>query len=154
MANELTIRRGAKVRYVKTRYNWLGYPIETINEVVTIVDNPRDPETGRYCEACDWLAYVKVRNEKGDTYEAECGNLEVYNTIWDLTHDELMELRGQVCLGSVYLSDYNNKFGIDPNQVYSFCEGYGMEIDWDEERDTPEAFADYCESVERFDCAA
>lgn len=47
MANVLTIRKGCKVRYVKTHYSpiW-GNPMGTTNEVVTITDNPRDPETG------------------------------------------------------------------------------------------------------------
>lgn len=154
MANELSFRRGAKVRYVKTHYNWWCNPIGTTEEVVTITDNPRDPDTGRYCRPYDWHAYVKVRNTNGEVYEAGCDNLEVYNTIWDLTHDELKELRGQVVLGSCYTGDYANKFGIDSNQVYTFCEGYGESIGWKDEDDTPEAFADYCESVEHYEKAA
>lgn len=154
MANELAIRRGSKVRYVKTHYNIWGNPTGTTDEVVNIVDNPRDLETGRYCSPRDWHASVKVRNEQGKIYEVDCDDLEVYNTIWDLTHDELKELRGQVVLGSCYTGDYANKFGIDPKQVLDFCEGYGGEIGWDEDADTPEAFADYCEGVERYDEAA
>ena len=154
MANELSFRRGAKVRYVKTHYNWWCNPIGTTEEVVTITDNPRDPDTGRYCRPYDWHAYVKVRNTNGEVYEAGCDDLEVYNTIWDLTHEELYDLRGEVTLGSCYLADYNNKFGIDSNQVYTFCEGYGESIGWKDEDDTPEAFADYCESVERYEEAA
>lgn len=153
MTNVLSFRRGAKVRHVETHYNMWGNPISTTNEVVTILDRPRD-ERGRFCKPDAWRASVNVRNEKGEVYEVGCDNLEVYNTIWDLTHDELMQLRGQVVLGSCYLSDYDNKFGIDPNQVYTFCEGYGEEIGWDDEQDTPEAFADYCEGVEKWEEAA
>lgn len=151
MANVLTIRRGAKVRHCETRYNWWwGNRMETINEVVTIVSSPRDPLTGRYCRADEFDARVTVKPAKGDAYEVGVEHLEVYNTIWDLTRDELMQLRGQVSLGSVYLSDYRNRFNIDPHQVYDFCEGYGSSIGWDNDADTPEAFADYCEGVERY----
>ena len=147
MAKKLTIRRGERVRYVKTHYNLWGNPISTTNEVVTITDNPRD-KRGRYCSAQDWHAYVKVRNGEGREYEAECDDLEVYNTVWDLTHDELCRLRGEVKLGSCFLGDYRNSFGIDPSQVYDFCVGYGESIGWRDDEDTPEAFADYCEGVE------
>lgn len=153
MANELSFRRGAKVRYVKTIYSCWGDPVRTVNKVVTIVDVPRD-EDGCFCRATSYGARVKVRDAKGETFHVECYDLEVYNTIWDLTHEELMQLRGQVKLGSCYLSDYDNKFGIDANQVYTFCEGYGDSIGWSEEEDTPEAFADYCEDVERYEEAA
>lgn len=153
MANVLTIRKGCKVRYVKTYYNLWGNPISTTNEVVTITDNPRD-KRGRYCTAQDWHATVKVRNGKGTEYEVECDDLEVYNTMGDLTHDELCRLRGEVTLGSCYLGDYRNSFGIDPSQVCDFCEGYGESIGWRDEDDTPEAFADYCEGAERYETAA
>lgn len=155
MANVLSFRRGAKVRHVDTRYNWWwGSRMETINEVVTIVDGPRDPQTGRYCRATDFDAQVTVKPAKGDAYDVNVEHLEPYNTIWDLTHDELCALRGHVVLGSCYLKDYDNKFGIDPKQVYDFCEGYGESIGWSDEDDTPEAFADYCEGVERWEDAA
>lgn len=154
MANKLSFRRGAKVRHVETHYNMWGNPISTTNNVVTIVDGPRDPEAGRYCKATDFDAHVTVKPAKGDAYDVAVEHLDPYNTIWDLTHDELCELRRQVSFCSCYLGDYNNKFNIDPNQVYTFCEGYGEEIGWSDEQDTPEAFADYCEGVEKWEDAA
>ena len=149
MAKKLTIRRGERVRYVKTHYSpiW-GNPMGTTNEVVTITDNPRDPETGRYCSASDWHATVKVRNGEGREYEAECDDLEVYNTMGDLTHDDYMQLRREIRHGSIYLSDYRNSFGIDENEVYSASEGFGMETGWNDDEDTPEAFADYCDAID------
>lgn len=167
MANkELSFRNGEKARFWHTIYNTWGNPVGHEEAVVTIVDRPRD-ESGCFCRASAYGARVKVRvTEEG--YDSlhqmpirvgveqvvDCDELAVYNTIWDLTHDELKELRGQVVLGSCYTGDYRNKFNIDPNQVYDFCEGYGQEIGWDEDADTPEAFAGYCEGVERYDEAA
>ena len=147
MAKRLRIKRGERVRYVKTHYNWWGNPISTTNEVVTIMDNPRD-EHGRYCRPDAWHAYVKVRNEKGVEYEAECDDLEVYNTMADLTHDDYVQLRTEIKHGSIYLSDYHNSFGVDVNDVYAASEGFGMETGWDDEQDTPENFADYCDAIE------
>ncbi len=148
MAKTLTIRKGCKARYVKTHYNLWGSPISKINEVVTITDNPRDPETGRYCKPKEWCATVKVRNGKGTEYEAECDDLEVYNTMGDLTHDDYMQLRREIGHGSIYLSDYRNSFGIDENEVYRASEGFGMETGWNDDEDTPENFADYCDAIE------
>lgn len=152
-ARELTIRRGVKVRHVETHYNWWGNPVSTTNEVVTVVGRVRD-ETGRFCRPYDDGAIVRVQPAKGDAYDVSVEYLEVYNDIWDLTHDELMELRGEVTLGSCYLADYDNSFGIDRGQVCDYCDGFGQSIGWDEDEDTPENFADYCEGVERYDEAA
>ena len=153
MAKKLSFGMGDKVLYVKTHYNVWGDPIKTDNEVVTVIDRVRD-ERGRFCSPTAYGAMVKVRDAKGCEYEVDCDDCEVYNTIWDLTHDELMDLRGQVRMGSMYLSDYNNNYGIDPNQVSDFCEGFGESIAWNDEEDTPDAFADYCEGVERIAEAA
>lgn len=147
MAKKLTIRRGSKVRYVKTHYNLWGSPISTTNEAVTITDNPRD-KRGRYCSADEWGARVKVRNRKGTEYEADCDDLEVYNTMADLTHEDYMQLRREIRHGSCYLSDYSNSFGVDENDVYAVSEGFGTETGWDDEQDTPENFADYCDAIE------
>ena len=44
--------------------------------------------------------------------------------IWDLDEEQLKKLRSEISVGSVYLSDYNNSFEIDPNEVYNYstCE--------------------------------
>ena len=38
--------------------------------------------------------------------------------------------------------------GVDVNDVYAASEGFGMETGWDDEQDTPENFADYCDAIE------
>lgn len=42
-----------------------------------------------------------------------------------LTDKALVELRKDISLDSIYLSDYKNRFGIDREQVCNFFEGYG-----------------------------
>lgn len=68
--------------------------------------------------------------------------------IWDLDEEQLKKLRSEISVGSVYLSDYNNSFEIDPNEVYNYSEGYLVELDEDYEKDTPEHFAEYCMGIE------
>lgn len=68
--------------------------------------------------------------------------------IWDLDEEQLKKLRSEICVGSAYLSDYNNSFEIDPNEVYNYSEGYLEEVDEYYGNDTPEHFAEYCMGVE------
>lgn len=77
--------------------------------------------------------------------------------IYELSFDELKGLREQICVGSCFLSDYKNSFGIDEDEVSDYSDGY---IDYLQEEasekgieelddlDTPDAFAEYCMNVE------
>jgi hypothetical protein len=42
----------------------------------------------------------------------------------DLTHEELIELRSQVVLGSMFVSDYVNTFGFNAHDMSYFFDGY------------------------------
>lgn len=44
--------------------------------------------------------------------------------ITDLTKDELWNLRQQIVLNSIFTKDYNNDMGIDPQECYTFFDGY------------------------------
>ena len=63
--------------------------------------------------------------------------------IADLSEQELIELRGQICVGSIYLSDYKNEFGVDENQVCEACECYDNWLYETDEKDNGETFAYY-----------
>ena len=41
-----------------------------------------------------------------------------------LTEKALLQLRQEICLGSLFIHDYDNSFGISPNQVCNFFDGY------------------------------
>ena len=41
-----------------------------------------------------------------------------------LTDKGLLELRSDIVLNSLYISDYSNRFGIEPEEVYTFFDGY------------------------------
>lgn len=40
------------------------------------------------------------------------------------TKDELVELRNQIVLNSIYYSDYSNDFGVDEHKVFDFFDGF------------------------------
>lgn len=73
--------------------------------------------------------------------------------IYSLDFDELVELRKQICIGSIYIHHYTNSFGVNPNELcelgdeyWSYlCDEYGEENA--EENDTPEHFAEYFNCV-------
>lgn len=72
--------------------------------------------------------------------------------MWDLTKEELEQLRKEVCVGSCFISDYENSFNINPDEVCDYCDGY-WEFLWSEYKeeaeniDSPEEFAIYCMHV-------
>lgn len=68
--------------------------------------------------------------------------------IWELNEEQLKKLRSEICVGSCYGSDYENSFGIDPDEVYEYSEGYLMYLDESGYEDTQEEFAQYCMGVE------
>ena len=47
----------------------------------------------------------------------------------DLTTEQLLQLRKEIVLNSLYISDYENSFGIDPHIVCDFFEGYVMNME-------------------------
>ena len=48
------------------------------------------------------------------------GNMKIEQ----LEDEQLLELRRQICLNSIYLSDYENDLGVDRQEAYDFFDGY------------------------------
>ena len=74
-------------------------------------------------------------------------DIDVAHDIYDLTDEQLKELHGEVCIGSMYYSDYNNSFFIDRSELSDYCESYE---EWLEEKgieDSPEEFSYYMREV-------
>lgn len=44
--------------------------------------------------------------------------------IADLDKNQLWAIRQEICLNSLFLKDYENSFGIDAEEAYSFFDGY------------------------------
>lgn len=62
--------------------------------------------------------------------------------LYELTRKQVEELRKQIVLGSYFLSDYRNRFGVAPKEVAAYAEGY-IEVE-----DEYESFYDYIQSIE------
>jgi len=156
MIYEDFIKYGNKVRRTYRDYNFYaavcrGYgsiPYEEKEEIVTIAGTPRDKDSKRFISLLNWFdeeeTEIKVRDKDGDEYYVTLDELSVYAEIEDLSFDDLVSLRKQISLGSIYLADYDNCFGVDRNVVCNYAEGFGEEIGWKDELDTPENFALYC----------
>ena len=76
----------------------------------------------------------------------------------DLTKEQLWELREEIVLGSLYINDYENSFGIDPEAVCGFFDSFIEDASQDddgeyndadiEDFDNPDALYDYYSSCE------
>lgn len=64
-----------------------------------------------------------VRESKYNKKLAEEYGKDQYR-LSQLSEVQLGELRQDICLGSYYINDYENRFGIDPKQVAMFFDGY------------------------------
>jgi len=96
-----------------------------------------DPE-GKY-------AVIEQNGEKR-IIDAE-QDLEGQRHICDLSFDELKRLRSDICVGSMYLSDYTNSCGISQEEAIQLADDYLGFIDERTELDTPEAFAQFVTAV-------
>ena len=85
----------------------------------------------------------------GEWIIVDADECEIERDISELSFDELCELRKEIYLGSLYLSDYENSFGIDVNVASDYAEGFICSLqdeygeEW-EKYDTPENFAEFC----------
>ena len=161
MTNKHFIKLGATVRCTYRTPNFYaaickGYgpiPYDEEERIATVIGKPRDIDTKRFVSLWGYIyedeTEVLVRDEKGREFYVSLEYVEPYAEIEDLTFDELKELRSQISAGSIYLSDYENSFGVDENIVMCLCDGY---LEWlyemfgeelADENDTPENFAHY-----------
>ena len=155
------IKIGAKVRRTWRDYDYYsacckGYgpiPYEEKEEIVTICGKPRDYETKRFVSLDTNYFYadeneILIQNEKGYRFYVMMEELSVYAELSDLSHEDFKSLYNQISIGSIYLADYDNSFGVDRNEVCNLADGYleflhnafGEDSD---EYDTAEEFACY-----------
>ena len=92
---------------------------------------------GTYCYLCDRLINDEEKAEMDEWRDEK--DLHVL----DLGEDDLKKLRGEITIGSFYLSGYENSFYIDTNEVSSYAESYEMYLEEENLQDTPQNFADY-----------
>ena len=106
----------------------------------------------------DYITLFKANNIRGINFDEKYINIPnkdieaIYNDvrrgfqevhIWELTETEVNQLSNQIIWNSLYISDYENKFGVNPKEVCDFADGY-LEC----EEDEYESFYQYIQSVE------
>lgn len=69
----------------------------------------------------------------------------------ELTEKQVEKLEKEIVKGSYYLADYKNSFGVAPQEVANYAEGYLETKEDPEEYGYYETFYDYIQSVERID---
>ena len=62
--------------------------------------------------------------------------------IWELREEQVNKLRKQIVMGSMFISDYANSFGVNPEEVCNFADGY-LEVE-----DEYENWYKYIQSIE------
>lgn len=92
---------------------------------------------GYYCYACDRL----INDEEKAELEEWRNEKEIH--IDDLSEDDLKKLRGEICVGSCYLADFENSFNLDANEVSDYSEKYEEYIEELGLEDSPANFAKY-----------
>ena len=95
--------------------------------------------------------YVKVKSEdlKRIYEEVRVEFEEVH--LDELTEKQVEKLEKEIVKGSYYLADYKNSFGVEPQEVANYAEGYLETKEDPEEYGYYETFYDYIQSVERID---
>lgn len=62
--------------------------------------------------------------------------------LYELTEEEINDLLDEILFGSVYLADYDNSFGVKPEEVSDYADGF-LEV-----KDEYNSFYDYIQTVE------
>lgn len=132
-----------RVMWSDSGYGWV--PAWKRCKVVCI---PRNAYGQFTTDNCD-MEFVTLKDENGRIFQASMEDVEPDRDIGTLSREELVKLWGEMCKGSVYLSDYQNSLGVFENVACDWYDTfwaylrdeYGeMEA---EEKDTAENFADY-----------
>jgi len=114
----------------------------TIEEILDLANEnvPKKKEIDAYPN----LINVYVLDSNLDSYCVGADDLQPLRHIDDLSYEELEELRGQICIGSCYISSYENTLGVKAEEVCDYSDAYCDAIGWDFSKDSAENFADFC----------
>ena len=68
----------------------------------------------------------------------EWGAVNMTKQIKDLGPIQLWRLRKDIVLNSLYLTDYENRYGVDPQEVYNFFDGWLEFLEEDMREEIPD----------------
>ena len=138
---ELYLRKGKKVIVRHYYYGGIGLRYEYCGE---IVEAPR--LNGKFATTSDlanrsYDVTVKVMSDKNVVSIENGDDCYPLRDVAELSREDWMKLRSEICLGSIYIGSYDNSFGVDSHLLCDMCEMYLSEVD-DSEIST-ESFAHY-----------
>ena len=152
MEKECYYKKGAQViyHYRELRKVIWSSCLEWVSEWkrARIVCAPRDAN-GRFVNKESDIEIMTLKDDSGRKFNASIDEVEPDRDIETLSREELIKLFGQICRGSIYLSDYNNSLGVFNAVVFDWYEGFwnhliGVFGEKEAERqDTAENFAEY-----------
>ncbi len=92
--------------------------------------------------SCCLIRYTRLLNDDEKAILQEWR--EDYDaSVYDLTHEELVSLRGEIVCGSMYYSDYENSFHVNEHDLLDVCEEYGVWCEREGVEDNGDNFAFY-----------
>lgn len=140
---DLYLRKGKKVRVnlysdCKLEESYTGI----------IIDTPRlNGKFASVFDLVDRLNYVtvKVKCEDGRVLIENGSDCYSMRDPSELTYDDWMKLRDEIRLGSVFIGNYDNSFGVDSRMLCSMCDLYLEDVP--ESEDSAETFANFMLSL-------
>lgn len=135
-------------------YSEIGETLQVRLETLLPIIKPETDKLVIYADvACNLIGtscygYLVIELD-GNLVVASEGDAHDVRDIDDMSFDELKELRDEIVVGSCFIADYRNSFGIDPHLLSSYCDNY-LDYLCEEygeenylEHDTGEEFANY-----------
>lgn len=119
-----------------------------------VIDGIYDPELNDYAskEMIDdipSLCFASIVYKDLKTEFVPVAQLQPLRHLYELSEEELIQLRRKMRFGSLYYSSYDNNYGIDRYELADVADSYLYAIEngmkFPEEGDTPENFAYYCQ---------
>ena len=138
---DLYLRKGKKVIVRHYYYGGIGLRYEYRGE---IVETPR--LNGKFATTSDlanrsYDVTVKVMSDKNVVSIENGDDCYPLRDVAELSREDWMKLRNEIRLGSMFIGDYENSFGVDSRMICSMCDLYLEDVP--ESEDSAETFANF-----------
>lgn len=138
-------REWRRVYWGPTGYGWVD-----CWKRATMACSPRD-ENGRFTNDENEMFFFRLKDEKGNQFNATISEVEPDRKVTALTREELIKLWKEIRRGSLYYKDYSNSLSVFEERAHDVYEGFLAHLmsEYEDGRielhDTAEEFADYVE---------
>lgn len=142
---DLYIKKGKRVTaYIKVN-DFYRMRVHNIIVKGTIIDDPmydgQPADDYDLVNRTDKVTFNIKRDDDGNIFEATAYDCEPLRSASELSYEDWLAVRKEIVLGSIFISDYRNSYGVDDEELCDMCEIYLDEVD-DSDIST-ESFARY-----------